>query len=183
MAVSTATRVRQGVRRRRRLLVARMRYGWGVFGSGCDVGRGLRLLSEDGGQVRIGADCVLDRGLDIACHGSLSIGPRTIVGHHCTIAANESISIGRDCLIAELVSIRDHDHASDRLDIPIRDQGHVSAPVTIGDGVWLGSHVVVTRGVTIGEHTIVGAGAVVTSDLPAYVVAAGVPARVIKRRG
>ncbi|SET47480.1 Maltose acetyltransferase [Geodermatophilus poikilotrophus] len=53
-------------------------------------------------------------------------------------------------------------------------------PITIGDDVWLGGGVVVLPGVTIGENAVVGAGAVVTRDLPADVVAAGNPARVVR---
>lgn len=54
-------------------------------------------------------------------------------------------------------------------------------PVTIGNGVWLGGSVTITGGVTIGDNTIVAAGSVVRSDLPANVIAAGNPARVIRR--
>ncbi len=54
-------------------------------------------------------------------------------------------------------------------------------PITIGDNVWLGGGVIVCPGVTIGENTVVGAGAVVTRDLPPNVVAAGVPARVVRQ--
>jgi maltose O-acetyltransferase len=55
-----------------------------------------------------------------------------------------------------------------------------SAPITLGDNVWLGGGVIVLPGVTIGEDTVVGAGAVVTRDLPAGVVAVGNPARVVR---
>lgn len=54
-------------------------------------------------------------------------------------------------------------------------------PITIGNNVWLGGGVIVTPGVTIGDNTVVGAGSVVTRDLPADVVAAGSPARVLRR--
>ena len=87
-----------------------------------------------------------------------------------------------DCLIGELVSIRDHDHAFDRTDTPILDQGRRTAPVVIGDDVWVGAKATITAGVTIGPGTVVGAHAVVTHDLPAGCVAVGVPARVVRRR-
>ena len=53
-------------------------------------------------------------------------------------------------------------------------------PITIGDNVWLGGNVVVTPGVTIGENTVIGAGRVVVKDIPANVVAAGNPCRVVR---
>jgi acetyltransferase-like isoleucine patch superfamily enzyme len=53
-------------------------------------------------------------------------------------------------------------------------------PVTLGDNVWLGANVVVTSGVTIGRRAVIGANSVVTDDVPAFAVAAGAPARVLK---
>jgi acetyltransferase-like isoleucine patch superfamily enzyme len=81
-----------------------------------------------------------------------------------------------------MVSIRDHDHCFDRLDIPVREQGAVSAPITIGRNVWIGAKVTVTKGISIGDNAIVGANAVVTKDIPANAIAVGIPARVIRTR-
>jgi maltose O-acetyltransferase len=61
-----------------------------------------------------------------------------------------------------------------------RERWEAAEPITIGDNVWLGGGVVVCPGVSIGEGTVVGAGAVVTHDLPARVLAVGVPARVVR---
>lgn len=55
------------------------------------------------------------------------------------------------------------------------------APVIIGNNVWLGINVTVLKGVTIGENTLVGAGSIVTKNLPANIIAAGMPAKIIKR--
>jgi acetyltransferase-like isoleucine patch superfamily enzyme len=132
--------------------------------------------------VRFGTGCVLDRGFDLECRGVVEVGDRTVFGHHCTVAADRGVVIGRDCLLAEMVSVRDHDHAFVDPDRPVLDQGRATEPVRIGDNVWLGAKVTVTKGVTIGSDVVVGAHAVVTSDLPDRCVAAGVPARVVRRR-
>ena len=121
--------------------------------------------------------------MNVECGGKLVVGPRTIFGHHCTIGVKESVRIGADCLIAELVSIRDSDHVISDRAVPYREQGHVTSPVVIGANVWLGSQVVVARGVHIGENSVVGAGAVVTRDIPPNSLAVGVPARVIRALG
>ena len=64
----------------------------------------------------------------------------------------------------------------------MRTQGYTTAPIIIGDDVWLGSKSVVLKGVSIGKGAVVGAGAVVTRSLPSGVIAVGAPARVIGSR-
>jgi acetyltransferase-like isoleucine patch superfamily enzyme len=140
-------------------------------------------LVAKGTTVRFGEGCVLDHGLVVESRGRLEVGDRTVFGHHCTIASDRSISIGRDCLVAEMVSIRDHDHAFSSTDVSIIDQGRETAPIHIGDNVWIGSKATITKGVSIGSNSVVGAHAVVTGDLPEGCVAVGIPARVIRFRG
>ena len=133
-------------------------------------------------NIRFGECCVLDRNMVVECEGTLYVGDRVIFGHHCTLAAQESVVIGADTLIAEMVSIRDHDHCFARTDIPIREQGVNTAPVVIGQNVWIGAKVTVVKGVHIGDNAIIGANAVVTRDIPAGAIAVGVPARVVRLR-
>lgn len=116
------------------------------------------------------------------------IGERVQLNDYVHIAAIESVTIGDDVLIASKVFISDHNHGlyagpqpqSPSTTAPASRQ-LVAAPVIIADRVWLGEHVCVLPGVHIGAGTVVAAGAVVTQDLPANVIAAGVPARVVKR--
>lgn len=178
----TIGRACRAVWRRARLQWLRVRHPRTVFGAGCDIRSGFRLLLGGGGSVEFGNGCVVDRSMTVECRGLLSVGAHTIFGHHCTIGVEELVEIGPDCLIAEMVSIRDHDHRFDRLDVLVRDQGSVSAPVRIGRNVWLGSKVTVLKGVRIGENAIVGANAVVSRDVPPNAVALGIPARVVRIR-
>ena len=176
-------RIAMGVSRRVRRAWLKLVYPRVHWGRGCDVRAGLRLKTGRRAQVWIGPECVLDRDATLEClSGELRIGARTIFGHHCTLAARDSLVIGADCLVAEMVSIRDHDHRFDDFEVPMREQGASSAPVRIGNNVWLAARVVVTKGVTIGDGAIVGAGAVVTRDIPPGAIAVGVPARVVKMR-
>ncbi len=175
-------RLLPAMKRRIRLLLARLRYPRVQFDAGCDIGPGLFLKIGPAGAIKFGEKCVLDRFMTIETHGVLRVGARTIFGHHCTLSAIHSLEIGEDCLIADLVDIRDHDHNFERLDIPIRSQGATAAPVKIGNGVWLGAKVTVVRGVTIGDNAIIGANAVVTKDIPANAIAVGIPAKVVKYR-
>jgi acetyltransferase-like isoleucine patch superfamily enzyme len=79
------------------------------------------------------------------------------------------------------VHITDMNHDYTDVDAPISRQHQPETPVVIGDGSWLGHNVVVLPGAHIGRHVAVGAGSVVRGTLPDYCVAAGVPARVIRR--
>jgi teichuronic acid biosynthesis glycosyltransferase TuaH len=178
----TPRRICGAVIRRIRLVFARLLFRPVRFGNRCDVRSGFRSLVGPRGSVGFGEGCVIDRGMTVEAVGTISVGRSTIFGHHCTLAARSSVRIGQGCMFAEMVSIRDHDHRSLDLQRPYREQGFDVDPVTIGHNVWLGAKVSVLKGVTIGDNTVVGAHAVVTRDLPANVVAVGVPARVIRRR-
>ena len=85
------------------------------------------------------------------------------------------------CMIGPFCYLTDHDHGM-IAGTPIVTQPLVSTPMVLGADVWLGARVTVLKGVTIGEGAIVGAGAVVTRDVPAGAIAAGIPARVIRKR-
>ncbi|MBR76462.1 MAG: acetyltransferase [Flavobacteriales bacterium] len=85
-------------------------------------------------------------------------------------------------MIAQAVTIRDTDHNFNSIDLPMIKQGITTSSVLIDDDVWIGHGVIITKGVKIGKGSIIAAGAVVTKDIPAYSIAGGVPARVIKKR-
>ena len=113
---------------------------------------------------------------------TLTIGDNTLIGRRNLIGCNEKITIGKNCLLGENVRIQDTDHRFEDISIPIRSQGITTAPIEIGDNVWIGYGSVVTKGVTIGEGSVIGANSVVTRDIPPFSIAAGVPARVIRYR-
>ena len=95
------------------------------------------------------------------------------------IRCMEKIEIGNQCAIGRNVMIMDFDAH----DITYEDGTHnrITAPVRIGEHVWIGAGATILKGVTIGDGAIVGAGAVVTRDVEAHSIVAGNPARAIKR--
>jgi maltose O-acetyltransferase len=113
--------------------------------------------------------------------GQISIGAGTFVNFDCVMIDVAPIRIGEDCQIATRVQLLTATHPVEPG--PRREGWESGEPIAIGDNVWLGGGVIVCPGVTIGDDTVVGAGAVVTSDLPAGVVAFGVPARVHREIG
>ena len=111
----------------------------------------------------------------------ISIGARTFVNYDCVMLDVAPIRIGAACQLATRVQLLTATHPVDPG--PRRAGWESAEPITLGDNVWLAGGAIVCPGVTVGEDTVVGAGAVVTRDLPAGVVAAGVPARVLREIG
>jgi acetyltransferase-like isoleucine patch superfamily enzyme len=156
--------------------------------------RGARI----GPKSRIGRNCVITRPQGLSTgervqleHGvylkmvgdeaAIAIGAHSFVGFGAELDVALELRIGSHVLIAPGCFITDHGHAH-RAGAPIDTQGNVARAVRIGDDVWLGAHAVVLPGVSIGDGAVVGAGAVVTRDVPAGAIVAGVPARVIRQR-
>jgi maltose O-acetyltransferase len=108
----------------------------------------------------------------------ISIGARTFVNYGCVILDVVPVRLGTDCQVATNVQLLAATHPVEPE--PRREGWEYGEPITIGDNVWLGGGVIVCPGVTIGDDSVVGAGAVVTRNLPAGVVAAGNPARVLR---
>lgn len=111
------------------------------------------------GDLTTGTDCTLNPFTVV--RGTVSLGSGVRVGAHTSLLGFN------------------HSTAPDQ---PVFRQPQSSRGITVGDDVWIGSHVVVVDGVTIGDHCVIGAGAVVTKDVPAWTVAAGNPARRIRDR-
>lgn len=108
----------------------------------------------------------------------IHIGERTFINYDCILLDVAEIRIGANCQIAPRVSLLSATHP---VEPDLRADGWESGqPITIGDNVWLGGSVVVLPGVTIGDNSVIGAGAVVTSDIPADVVAVGNPCAVVR---
>jgi maltose O-acetyltransferase len=130
------------------------------------------LLGELGEEAHVRPPLFLDYG------SNLYIGARTFVNYNLTALDVTTIRIGADCQIGPNVQLLAATHPLEPE--PRRDKLEGTAPITLGDNVWLGGGVIVLPGVSIGENTVVGAGAVVSRDLPANVIATGVPARVTR---
>lgn len=139
------------------LLQGRLELGAGVL-----FEPGVWLTAPDQARIRIGADSFLNMGV--------------------MVAAMELVEIGEHCMFANGCLITDANHRFDDPAKPVPWQGFASkGPTRIGDNVWCGANVVVTSGVTIGERAVIGANSVVTSDVPPFTIAAGAPAKPLKR--
>lgn len=143
------------------------------------------VLDAKGKNISIGEDVIIGRNTTLSCKGGeISIGNNTNIGINTAIYSGSSVKIGNNILIAASCYIfGDGPHRSDRIDIPIIQQGQVpSRGITIEDGAWIGADVKILDGVTIGHDSIIGVGAVVNEDVPPLCIAVGIPAKVIRKR-
>lgn len=175
--------------------------GWAAIENGVR----LRFASN----IRLGHGAYLDQGSYLhACPAGIEIGPNSIVMHGAVLHVynfrgmpQSGIRIGHDSLIGEYSIIRGQggvtigdrvytspftqllavNHIFEDPNRPFTEQGITAEGIVIEDDVWLGAGAIITDGVRVGKGAVVAAGAVVTQDVPAHTVAAGVPARVIKQ--
>jgi acetyltransferase-like isoleucine patch superfamily enzyme len=146
-------------------------------------GRRLELEVGRKGEIRFGRFVWIGDGTKIRCHeGVVEIGAKTVMGQECTISAYQRVRIGEQCVIADRAMFIDFDHGVVEVERPIRLQGIYKRDVEVGSNVWIGYGACILRGVSVGDNSIVGTNAVVTKDVPANAVVAGVPARVIRMR-
>jgi acetyltransferase-like isoleucine patch superfamily enzyme len=146
-------------------------------------GRGLELEIAAQGRVDFGRFVWIGDGTKIRCHeGRVEIGDKTVMGQECTISAYQHVRIGQQCVIADRAMFIDFDHGVVEVDRPIRRQGIYKRDVRVGSNVWIGYGACVLRGVSVGDNAIVGTNSVVTKDVPANAVVAGIPARIIRMR-
>jgi len=142
------------------------------------------------GSLTLGKGFSSGPGLIIEVFGEnakIEVGENVMAFHNLHIGAVESVIIGDRVLIASNVYISDHSHGnysgisqSSPIEPPVKRE-LVSNPIEISNDVWLGENVSILPGVKIGKGSIIGAGAVVNNDVPDYCIAAGVPAKLVKK--
>lgn len=136
------------------------------------------------GRLRFAA-LVRDRGLGCVCHWNadlkypenIYLGEGVVIGVNASLGAHSPIHIGNHVRISKEVQIETA--GLDFLtDLP--PYRHVSKPIVIEDGVWIGARAMVLGGVRIGANAVVAAGSIVTRDVPPRTIVGGVPARLLK---
>lgn len=131
------------------------------------------FIAHCGNDVNIEDHAKISSKVYIGNHSG--IGIRAMIGG--TTFIGDNVMMGRECIIVT------RNHAFDRTDIPMREQGfQKERPVFIGNDVWIGHRVTILPGSRIGDGVIIGAGAVVSGEIPAYTIVGGVPAKVIRKR-
>ena len=168
----------------------------GNIGEGTVIRRYCHLEGDSLENVTIGNFCLIDTNCIIGCRSRLikdgkkwkpmiKIGNGCNLGQYNHITAVNKIVIGENLLTGRFVLITDNSHGNfsheELIAHPSKRQIASKGEVVIGNNVWIGDKVSIMPGVHIGDGCVVGANSVVTHDLPAYSLAAGVPAKVINK--
>jgi len=152
-------------------------YVWGiwnveVFGPNISIGKNVVMIGAESARTRLTT-------IKLGGHeGAIEIGDNVLVMAGVRVSSASRIEIGDDCMLANYSYLTDADWHG------IHDRTQIvgkTAPIVLEKGVWIGDSAIVCKGVRIGQNSIVGAGSVVRKNVPANVVVAGNPARIVRR--
>lgn len=144
------------------------------------IGRHCGFYVQGKGKVRCKGRIILNDHVMIQAKGKLELGHQLGVNSYSRIIAHEQITIGNNVTIGQMVGILDHDHDFSMKGGELILDGYHTAPVLIGDNVWIGDKSTVLKGVTIGSNVVVGANTLVHKDVPDNCVIGGIPFKILK---
>jgi acetyltransferase-like isoleucine patch superfamily enzyme len=136
------------------------------------------------GRLEVGPGTLFEPGVWITApdQARITIGAGTFLNLNVMVASVELVEIGDHCMFANGCFVTDGNHRFDDPGKPVPWQGFsTKGPTRVGDNVWCGAHVVITSGVTVGERCVIGANSVVTEDLEPFTIAAGAPAKPLRK--
>ena len=164
-----------------------------LLGHDVVIGEKAICHSDKKDAIKIGDHSEIWATLVVQGNGRITVGPYSWIGSGTIIGALTSIEIGSHAMISTEVHIYDNNnHPTDpRTRTKMCEQGFhgdawqwyhsESAPIVIGNNVWIGERSTILKGVSIGDGAIIAAASVVTHDVPAYSIAAGNPAHIVKK--
>jgi len=164
-----------------RYLLARIRYPrsfrcsqLSMIGTGC----GIHIFQ--GGSLTCAGRIIVDDQVMLYTKGKLHFGKQFGINKFSRIVAHEKIEIGDYVTIGQMVSILDHDHHYKMEGGQLKLDGYVTAPIKIGNNIWIGDKCTILKGVTIGDNVVIGANTLVHKNVPSGVVIGGVPFKILK---
>mgnify|MGYP006148321435 FL=1 len=170
------------IRSKFRILHLRLKYQNIVIDNKTRIEKNCKIVCVDTGSLIL-KGCHISEGsfIIVAKNAELSIHD-TFLGRNCLISSNKSIIIKNDCLIAEMVVIRDHNHKYNLNDDTIASLGNDKGAISIENNVWIGTKATILKGVFIGKNSVIGAHSLVNTKVEANSVFAGIPAKKITRK-
>lgn len=142
----------------------------------------LDAKGKDNTGIQIGSGVFLGRNSILSCkNGDLILGNQVNIGFNSEVFSGSRVELGEGVLVAAYVYVVGGGHKFGDAENSILEQEHTSEGISIGPGSWLGAGAKIMDGVTIGTKCVIGAGAVVTKSLDDGVIAAGIPAKVLRK--
>jgi len=143
----------------------------------------LDAKGMDNRGIFIGDGVFLGRNTILNCkNGDIILEDNVNISSNSMIFSASEVRVGADCLIAAYCYLVGGTHHFDNPEIPLLYQKRSSQGINLGSGGWLGAHVTVFDGVNVGKNVVIGAGSVVNKNIPDFAIAAGIPAKVVKKR-
>ena len=145
------------------------------------IGPNSRIFIIEKGSIRINGKIRLKHNVELQARGKIIFGDRCSINPYSRIIALDEIVLGNRVVIAQYVSILDHDHGARIGDGKLNIDNYETKPIIIGDNVWIGDKATITKGVVIGDNVIIAANSVITKDVPSNSIYGGVPGKLIKK--
>lgn len=172
----------------RHCITTRHRSRFRSFGKGSLLAPSITLMQPQhisiGNNTSIMRYCVLETCPSANMQPNLIIGNNVSIGEYAHITCARHIEIGDGLLTGRFVLITDNSHGTSSPNEimlpPLARPVHSNGPIVIGKNVWIGDKVTILPNVTIGDGAIIAANAVVTKNIPAYAIAVGCPAKIVK---
>ena len=144
------------------------------------VGKNCGIYIFKNGKISCKDRVIIADDVMLYAKGKLDIGSRFGINQYSRIVAHEHIEIGDNVTIGQMVSILDHDHHFEMKAGNLELDGYTTAPVKIGNNIWIGDKCTILKGVTIGNNVVVGANTLVHKNVPPNVVIGGTPFKILK---
>jgi maltose O-acetyltransferase len=145
------------------------------------IGNRCGIYTFKTGKISCDGRIILNDDVMLYAKGIIQIGKQFNCNQYSRIVAHERIEIGNNVTIGQQVSILDHDHQYQYAGNDLQLDGYTTAPVKIGNNVWIADKCTILKGVTIGDNVVIGANTLVHKDVPSDCVVGGVPFRVLKK--
>lgn len=147
------------------------------------IGKRCGIHIFKNGQIHCKGRIIVNDDVMLYAKGQLTLGGQFGINKYSRIVAHERIDIGQNVTIGQFVSILDHDHRYTFLGENMQLDGYITAPVQIGNNVWIADKCTILKGVNIGNNVVIGANTLVHKDVPDNVVVGGVPFKILKHLG
>ena len=144
------------------------------------IGKRCGIHIFKSGNINCAGRIIVNNDVLLFSKGTLNIGTQFGINSYSRIVAHNQINIGNNVTIGQFVSILDHDHKYGFEGENLQLNGYTTAPIIIGNNVWIADKCTILKGVTIGNNVIIGANTLVNKDVPDNVVFAGSPGRILK---